>query len=224
MNIKDLLGINFKTLSDFLSDCITIISKPSLIYRPINKTEIQDNKLKFNPELIKFSALCIFIGTLLIILLPKKEVLVEAGSKAYDIILPIFYCLIIWMIWSTLVHLAYKIFHKEALFYYTCSASIQVFSLSFLVCNIIVLLLSPLSNLISYDFFNLDYLGIYFLYFPIQFIFTSIFLPIVIFDLYKIKSLFKKIILIIIVSFINLLFVILNLILWMANGRIVGFG
>lgn len=223
MDIKDLLGLNFKTLSDFLSDCITIIREQRLIYKPINKTKIQNKKLKFNPELIKFSALCIFVGTLLLILLPKKEILAGGDSKAYDIFLAIFYCLIMWIIWSTLIHLVYKLFYKKALFYYTCSASIQVLALSFLVCNIIVLLLSPLSDLISSDGFSLESYGIYMLYFPLQFIFTSVFLPIVIFDLYKIKSIFKKIILIIIVTSINLTFVLLNIILWIANGRIVGF-
>jgi hypothetical protein len=224
MTFKDLLGINFNTVSDFFSDCITILSKPSLIFKPIQKTDLQDTKLKFNPELIKFSALCIFIGTLLIVLLPNKEVLAGGESKVYDIILPIFYCLIMWMIWSTILHLVTKIFFRKALFYYTCSASIQVFAISFLVCNVIVLLLSPLSDFISNDYFDLETLGIYALYFPLQLIFTSVFLPLVIFELYKIKYAFKKSLLIILVSSINLLFVILNLILWMVNGRIVGFG
>lgn len=150
--------------------------------------------------------------------------LLKAESKIFDIALPIFYCIICWIIWSFFVHLICKLFYKEALFFYTCSACIQVFSVSFLVCHIIVLLLSPLSAFLSDYIFAIDMNGVYILYFPLQFLVTIIYLPIVVLKLYNMKSWLRKVLSISLIIILNFCFICLNFLLWIVNGRMAAFG
>ena len=141
--IQKILPFVTEYLADYFNVFILTLSRPSIFFPPIKRegksSEIilLDNqkswRYQLNPKLFQFAVISIFLGLTLYAITPSHT------SKP-NLIFAVVFNLSIWFIYSGVTHLIARIFHGKGSFIETTSFSLQIFSVIYVVCNLLALI------------------------------------------------------------------------------------
>jgi hypothetical protein len=201
MDIEKILTFGIEYLSEYFSVIVSTLIKPTLRYRPIsdiveNQTSrilfsvsnLKSERLRLNPKLFSFVIISIFFGSIIQSVIPGRQ-------SPPDLIVTVVVVIAIWFVFSCFIHVMCRVIGGVAPLDETLSVSLQVFSVLYVVSSLIALVWGVLIS-------SLQKVGTTFtwywsppsgsgthvtsiplhhpisVYFLIQFVFLSIYLPI----------------------------------------------
>jgi hypothetical protein len=171
MDTEKLVEFLPKYLSEYIHAFAATFQQPSMTYAPVSGdgsvligTAGSD---RINPRLVTFAILSAVLGFTL------RQVLPTSLLPIHVVVMVV---VILWFVLSALLHLLLRLLGGTGAFVATVSAALHIFSVVYVVCNVVALLariaaLTPLADV--WDTTLVEVLA----YFPLQFLLLGTYMP-----------------------------------------------
>ena len=201
MDFEQLLTLATDNLSDYFSVLFYSLREPSKILQILadSKGDKSSNATKLSPKLFVFLLISVFVGRTAIAAVEGKTL--EEGMVSSLIIV-----LSLWFVYSSLLHLFCRLLRGKGRYLDTLSVGLQVLASIYVLCSVATLLLSVVVGTSSSGLS---------LYFGIQLVLMSIYLPLSIGSVHRFKV-WRQLILIA----PTFLFVVYNYFFYATTGQI----